>query len=52
MFSSGEIGGAGDQRSGEWVNEGDLVIVPVDPPDPFGVGRVTATDEDGSLEIR
>ena len=37
--------------TGAWVQEGSLVIVPLEAPYPFGVGRVIAANTDGTLDI-
>ena len=38
--------------TGAWVREGSLVIVPLQQPYPFGVGRVISASSDGALDIR
>ena len=37
--------------TGAWVEEGNLVIVPLEPPYPFGVGRVISANANGTLDI-
>jgi hypothetical protein len=39
-------------RSGEWANEGALIIVPFLPPHPFGVAVLTKAFKDGNIEYQ
>ena len=38
--------------TGSWMAEGSLVIVPLEAPYPFGVGKVIKADDDGTLDIQ
>ena len=38
-------------QAGEWAPTGELVLVPMTAPEPFGIGRVKHQSEDGDLVI-
>jgi hypothetical protein len=38
-------------QAGEWAPTGELVLVPMTTPEPFGIGRIRQQTEDGDLVI-
>ena len=39
-------------RTGEWVQKGALILVPLERPWPFGIGLVLDCDNDGNMDIQ
>ena len=39
-------------KAGEWVASGNIVIIPLLEPTPFGVARVTNCDTEGNLQLQ
>jgi hypothetical protein len=39
-------------RTGEWVQKGALILVPLERPWPFGIGLVLGCDNDGNMDIQ
>jgi hypothetical protein len=52
VVSTSEWEGIHAYRTGEWANEGALIIVPLLPPHPFGVAKLTKANRDGSIEFQ
>jgi hypothetical protein len=50
--TSAELDAKRMYRTGEWVPDGELVVVPLLEPYPFGIARVLRCDEDGELELQ
>jgi hypothetical protein len=43
---------AANTKEGEWVEVGELVIIPLREPTPFGMARVIECDADGNLGLQ
>ena len=39
-------------KTGEWVAEGSLVVVPLEKPYPFGVGKLLESEDNGDLTLQ
>ena len=43
---------AANSRTGEWVSDGELVLIPLNDPVPFGLARVLDCDANGNLKLQ
>jgi hypothetical protein len=51
LSTSSQIDSKRAYLTGQWVEVGELVILPMLPPYPFGMGRVLMCAEDGALVV-
>jgi hypothetical protein len=52
VVSTSEWEGIHAYRTGEWANEGVMIIVPLLFPHPFGVAKLTNANRDGTIEYQ
>ena len=50
--TSWDIDGRRLYRAGDWVENGALVVVPLERPYPFGVAKVLSCDDEGDLKLQ
>ena len=51
MSTSVGIDARRDYRAGEWAAVGEMVIVPMAAPEPFGIGRIATSSDNGDLTL-
>jgi hypothetical protein len=52
MSTSEDIDGKALYKSGSWVKDGTLVVVPLLQPYPFGIAKLLSCDADGNMELQ